>query len=183
MPNENKDMEKLDQALKNMPKPQLTDRQIKKISQTIMQSNKQVPYKKYSAILGGITALFVFSFLIFTANNNYQSGLTSDEILENIITKAGSEYRFENIPWFITQQEVQRNIELPSGAESGVYADDDQRWSENIIPKDVTFSNTGIEAGVIVKYKFYNDLFIGGEYIIELETVEDLITISMELRD
>jgi len=186
MPNENKDMKKLDQALKNMPKPSLTKRQRQNIHQNIMQSNTPPKFKKYSAVLGAALVLLIFSFLIFTDTNNKEhtaSNPTTSALLDQIIVMDESEYKFEDLSWFITQQQVQENTDLPSGTESKVNADEDNGSSEYKIPKEITFSDTGIEADVIVKYKFFNDLFVGGEYIINLHAEDDLIDITMELRD
>lgn len=183
MQNKDKEIEKLDEQLKNMPKPNLTDHQKRKIHQTVMHASRPVPYKKYSVLLGSIAALFVFSFLIFTAIlKDDQSDVTTGKLLDSIITKAGSEYRFENIPWFKTKDELAKKGYLPSESDSENFIDEENDWEEIISRKEIKFSNTNIKADIIIKYKFFHNLFVGGEFIISMNNEDDLIKTSHQLK-
>lgn len=137
-----------------------------------------------------ITAVMIIALLFFfnhqfhfiefgTSNggNNYD-GVRSNILLENVISEDGEEYRFEQIPWFSTKQELVDSGHIPSDFDDHVTIQSD---GESImLNNNITFKDPQSEAKVI--YKFQHDLFIGGEYIIMTKDDDDLVRIGTDLK-
>src|SRR5699024_3432384 len=90
--------------------------------------------------------------------------------------------RFENIPWFKTKDELAKKGYLPSESDSENFIDEENDWEEIISRKEIKFSNTNIKADIIIKYKFFHNLFVGGEFIISMNNEDDLIKTSHQLK-
>lgn len=89
----NKEERKLNELLKNMPKPSLNRQKRNEIQQAIMNSKKSPSIKKYTPIFGAVAAGFLFFLLIFTSmNNNQQASIHSynDIVKEEISMIEGS---------------------------------------------------------------------------------------------
>lgn len=187
MRNKNKEIKKLDMQLKNMPKPELTEKQKRHVRQTIEQRDRPTFFKKYTAILAGVAALFLFSFLIFTTINkneqtagHFSNKQEKDTLLENIIAEDGSEYMFEQIPWLSSEQELIEKELLPHTLEDSPSAIENNPWEKSFTQHNVAFSDLQIKA--TVNYTFFNDLFISGEYVLTADNEKELVEISEDLQ-
>lgn len=188
MLNNNKNMEKLDQVLKNMPKPSLDNHKKSEIKHIILARQKgSFQYKKAVAIIGSIAALVIFSLLTYLTINKNQSAhfssseFRSDVFVDNIIAQDGSEYLFEQIPWHTTKSELIKNGHLPPTSESDIYIEEENNWEEIRTKYTVTFQDLDVEA--VVNYRFFYDLFVGGEYIIKVDDKEQLSIIIEQIKN
>lgn len=121
--------------------------------------------------------LFFLSIIcaIFATGCQSNEETRSNVLLDNVISKDGNEYRFEQIPWFTTKKELIDNGHIPT---KGVTTfSDDERLKLN---KAVKFKEPQTDATVI--YKFQDEQFIGGEYIITARSEDELVRICTELK-
>ena len=100
--------------------------------------------------------------------------IRSSTLLDNVVSEDGEEYKFEQIEWFTNKEKLIDNGHIPS---DNITELDDERIK---LVETVEFNDPQTDA--IVIYSFFNDEFVGGEYIIIVENEEELITISKELK-
>lgn len=121
--------------------------------------------------------LAIFSFIMIgcqTAQSS-QNDVRKDNLLDNLISEIDEGFVFEQIAWGKTKQDLfdERHI---------LKIDLENPDAETLVLDDkASFKDPKTDA--IVVYQFEDDLFIGGEYVIEAKDQDDLVKIAGKIKD
>lgn len=118
--------------------------------------------------------LVTFS-LIITGCQTPQKEVRSENLIDNLISEIDEGFVFEQISWGKRKEDLfdERHIlkiELEDPDADALVLDD-----------KASFKNPNTDATVI--YQFEDDLFIGGEYVIETKDEDDLVKIAGEIKE
>lgn len=102
-----------------------------------------------------------------------QNDVRSDVLLDNFISEEGDGFVFEQIPWEKPQEELIEENHIPSKG----FTDDGNDFL--ILDDKVTFKEPKVDA--TVRYLFHEGTFVGGGYIIQPDSQDELVSVAAEL--
>lgn len=119
--------------------------------------------------------ILVLIFILLFTGCQSQSDVRSDTLLDNFVSKENDGFVFEQIPWKMTKKELIDNGHIPS---KGV-TDDGNGFL--ILDDKITFKEPRVDA--TARYLFHEDMFFGGDYIIQPDSQDELVRVATELRN
>lgn len=120
-------------------------------------------------------SLLIITFSFIVTGCQSQNDVRDDILLDNLISKNDSGFVFEQMTWLKTKNELIEENHIPV---NGV-TDDGNGFL--ILNDDVSFKEPKLDA--TVKYLFHEDTFVGGNYIIQAESQDELVQVAAALYD
>lgn len=130
----------------------------------------------YTKLISFIMFLMLCLSMVTGCQSSNGDGSRSQTLLDNVVSKDGKGYEFEQIPWFTEKSELMK--------ERGLRDEDVTMIPKGemlTVNKKVAFKKPKVEATII--YNFQDDQFVSGEYVITADNEDDLVRISTELKE